>query len=176
MKLDIGGKEPLRVVIEFRDIGSFIRINYFDKTYQASVCKCSRVHEKLDNEVVFLTRQLEESCDVFTIIPENIVTKEEILLRVIQGCIHYILYSNEFKVKNRGLLLAMLILGHKQLADVIDNLNKAYASSSSYFLVIINPDKACPSNCKGLAYSTIEFKRKFLSNLAKNILALIERI
>ncbi|WP_440060121.1 hypothetical protein ACSU1N_02920 [Thermogladius sp. 4427co] len=120
-----------------------ITIRYLNSEYVAKTYICFKQCSTLKDEVTKLGLTPEQP---IALIPESLVKYS---LQILQGLIHYYANNNLFqRVKHRGLLLAMLILGDRQISELLENLEKGFASSKRYILVSADPGYGKPSNCE----------------------------
>ena len=98
------------------------------------------------------------------LIPHNLVSSP---LEILQGAIHYALYSHKIKrIRNRGLALALLITGIRQLEKLVSALEEELKRGTSYYVVGVNTDlrnKDCCAPLENLDTSRMP------QRLAKNI-------
>lgn len=99
-----------------------------------------------------------------TLIPSSLV---ETPLQLIQGALHYKLYANRItRIKNQGLLLALLITGTKQLNKLIELLNSEVENGTDYYLISIDVPLENLEGCTKI--SVADVRNESLSALVKN--------
>jgi hypothetical protein len=150
-----------------------IRINlpWRSLTLDVYIYKCSNLYKNLLKEVEY---RLIKPEDPVAIVPISLI---ETPLQLLQGSLYYKLYSNGVKrVKNRGLLLAMMITGNKQINKVVGALGVEIERGVDYYLVSL---ESLPSNtdmCTPLSSLKIDGSREVLRPLVKNTSTLLELI
>lgn len=124
---------------------------------------CSKLCEDLNSEV--LTREI-KSTDAQVIIP---VTSISSIHQVVQGAVHYTIYSSrQRRIKNKGLLLGALILGYTQIDDLTSILEKNFKISPHYYLVGVDQRPRNLEKCYTLRLEDLLEKPTTMSTLVKN--------
>jgi hypothetical protein len=158
-------------IIELKHSGNIYELRYFGRKILFGILKCTKQNTVLEEELKLYNKYFK----TYTLIPEKLLETD---LQVLQGIIHFHIYSEALRrIKNKGLLLSMLILGRKQLRDVIDDLNNSYQVSKNYYvIVIIVNDKIehIPGNCIYYRLSFENPTRKDYEVLSKNIQTLLD--
>lgn len=61
------------------------------------------------------------------------------LVQLVQGAVHYKIYAESIsRIKNKGLLLALLITGRKQLKELVDALELSIKSGEDYYIISLD--------------------------------------
>jgi hypothetical protein len=154
-----------------KHIDKIYELRYFGRKILFGILKCLKQNTSLKEELKLYNKYFK----TYALIPEKLLETD---LQILQGIIHFYIYSETLKrIKNKGLLLLMLILGRKQLRDVIDDLSNGYQVSRNYYIVVIGDElKHVPGNC---IYYKLSFKnpaRKDYEILSKNIQTLLDTI
>ncbi len=158
-------------IIDLKYLGNIYELKYFGRKMLFKVLKCFKQNPILEEELKLFNQYFK----IYALIPEKLLETD---LQILQGIIHFHIYGETLKrIKNKGLLLSMLILGRKQLRDVIGDLNSSYQVSKNYYIVVIgNELKHIPSNC---VYYRLSFEnpvRRDYEVLSKNIQTLLDTI
>jgi len=144
-----------------------LHINWREELIEvkAYILLCEKLCSNLDDEIT--TREIENSLP-HTIIPVNSVSS---IHQVVQGIVHYVIYeSRQRRIKNRGLLLAALILGFNQINDLIENLKKHFETSPYYYLIGVNSKPGNLHKCSTLRQEDFLKKPSTMNTLVKNVL------
>jgi hypothetical protein len=150
-----------------------IRINlpWRSLTLDVYIYKCSNLYKNLLKEVEY---RLIKPEDPVAIVPISLI---ETPLQLLQGSLYYKLYSNGVKrVKNRGLLLAMMITGNKQINKVVGALGVEIERGVDYYLVSLESPPLNTNMCTPLSSLEIDGSREVLRPLVKNTSTLLELI
>jgi hypothetical protein len=150
-----------------------IRINlpWRSLTLDVYIYKCSNLYKNLLKEVEY---RLIKPEDPVAIVPISLI---ETPLQLLQGSLYYKLYSNGVKrVKNRGLLLAMMITGNKQINKVVGALGVEIERGVDYYLVSLESPPLNTNMCTPLSSLEIDRSREVLRPLVKNTSTLLELI
>ncbi len=134
-----------------------------------SIVECLGRKDNFDDEV----RLLDISPDTpVSIIPVNAIDTQ---LQFIQAVLGYIRYKDKLRIRNKGLLIASLILGTRQVRETIELLRRTYIDSDKrYYIVCIETINACKrTSCKPVS---IRFDNIANQRLVKNIRVLIDRL
>lgn len=111
------------------------------------------------------------------IIPVDIIASP---LELLQGAIHYKLYSHRIRrIKNRGLVLALLSVGEKQLEKLIDFLEDGIRAGSDYYVVAVDTDLGNREACVPISFKHEDLKDLDpgkLGKLVKNVDVLLSLI
>lgn len=106
---------------------------------------CNKLCKDLHEEV---SKRGLNPVEPMAILPTKIVHS---VLQIIQNSIHYKIYSkNLSRIKNKGLLLAMLITGINQVSKMLDLLERSYEESDSYYLVSVDKKPLIINKCSPL--------------------------
>lgn len=147
-----------------------IRVNLWwrNRFFDLHVYICKNNSRNLVEEITFRGVTPDKP---IALIPETLISSH---LELIIGAAHYELYSHRtHKIKNKGLALALLTLGEKQLDRLIGLLEKAVAEGSRYYLVSLNRDVDKKNNCEVLKVESKTLNRDELLKLVKNVDALL---
>ncbi|ADI32649.1 hypothetical protein [Staphylothermus hellenicus] len=149
----------------------FYMINYLGKTIYFHIFSCKKSRENIDEEI---DRLKLDNKTVYALIPVNTIQS---INQLIQGVLHYYIYEKTYtRIRNKGLLLSMFILGQKQLRDTINKINNGFSSSKNYYLIIIGDqktsirDKCVPTDL------VFDLRDDDFKVLAKNIQSVLETL
>ncbi|ABN70005.1 hypothetical protein Smar_0905 [Staphylothermus marinus F1] len=149
----------------------FYMINYLGKTIYFYIFYCKKSRENIDEELDNL--KLDDK-NVYALIPVNAIYS---INQLVQGVLHYIVYEKTYtRIRNKGLLLSMFILGQRQLRDTINKINTGFVSSKNYYLIIIGNQKISISNKCDPADLVFDLKEHDFKVLAKNIQSILEML
>jgi len=146
-------------------------IHYLNKIMFFSIYKCTKRYSSLEWEL----QSILDICrnKITALIPVNAIITD---LQIIQGVFNFYIYKESFaKIRNKGLLLSMFILGMDQLKTTIDFLTRKYNESSEYFLVILDKIKVNRGKCIPYSFKS-NFERNELLILSKNISNILEKL
>ncbi len=147
-------EDHLELDIKWRETPIKIRVYVF---------LCNKLCKDLNSEV--LTREI-KSTDAQVIIP---VTSTSSIHQIIQGVIHYTIYSSrQYRIKNRGLLLGALILGYTQINSLTNILEKTFKASPQYYLIGVDQKPRNLEKCHALKLEDLIKKPIAMSILVKN--------
>ncbi len=153
--------------------GSRILINYLGKEIKAYIYVCNGTRKTIDEEL----KELDISpYHPIAIIPFTMINS---IWQIIFGIISYeIIYTyrkNLYnKIKNKGLLLSMLITGERQLSDIINRLREEYARSNSrYFVVSLQDPVILPDKCSEVVQLNTSIEPMHLVKNVNNYLRLV---
>ncbi|RLG80829.1 MAG: hypothetical protein DRO13_02725 [Thermoprotei archaeon] len=159
------------LLVRETDVPGRYYIKYLEQTLYFNVYKCRKEESTLDEE---LEKVGEFNSKALALIPASAISS---FFQIVQGVINYHLYGKTFRVRNKGLLLAMFILGLDQINKVIRELKEEYARSNDYYVVTIEGGcKMGSKKCTPFSVSTIELNREALQILAKNLGAILRKI
>ena len=135
---------------------------------KAYIFLCEKLCENLNNEIT--VRGIESSFP-HTIIP---VTSIPSIHQLVQGVVHYAIYGErQHRVRNKGLLLAALILGSIQINDLVEILEKDFKSSQYYYLIGLESKPVNLNKCYTLRQEDLLKKPAIMNPLVKNVLLII---
>lgn len=141
----------IRIVLEWRPL--LIDIHLY-------VCKNSS--RSLDNEIKL--RGISHNTPI-AIIPVTIVKTP---FQLIQGAVHYAIYSNKItRIKNQGLLIASLVTGIHQLNELIDKLETEIGKGVDYYVLGVNIKPENIDKCE--PYIVSNLKDEPIDVLVKNV-------
>ncbi len=149
-------------------INDHYRLKYFDEELDIYIYICKKTSNEIDNEIknIGITSKLP-----IALLPKDLIEND---LQLILGPIYYHLYREKFsKVKNKGLLLSMFILGYTQLKDLIDDVKKYYRLSEQYFITTIEHGLKL-DNCR--PYIIENMKETSYDAVVKKLYRIITRI
>lgn len=139
-------------------------------SFRVSMYLCRNQSRSLEAEVNY--RRITPDKPI-AIIPVNTVNS---ILELLQGAVHYKLYSNRIRrVKNKGLVLALLCTGEKQLERLISTLETAISAGLDYYVVAVDTELENRESCFPLGLEQRKFSElnsNDLSKLVKNVEAL----
>lgn len=139
--------------------------NWFFDLY---VYVCENTSRNLEEEIKF--RGITPDNPV-ALIPETLISSH---IELVLGAVHYKLYSHRIqRVKNKGLALALLTLGEKQLDRLINLIEKAVADGLRYYLVSLDKDVNNKNGCTTLKIESRTLERNEFLKLVKNVDALL---
>ncbi|MGC9121759.1 MAG: hypothetical protein ACP5HP_02345, partial [Thermogladius sp.] len=99
-------------------------IRYFGKEFEARIYQCWKKNEDIDAELQNLG--LVPDLPV-ALIPSKLIEND---VQLVQGLAHYYMNKNLLtRIRHKGLLLATLVTGFKQLKDLLGNLRVSYSQS-----------------------------------------------
>jgi len=120
---------------------------------------CKTLNEELDVRGI-------ESTLPQTIIPESSISG---IHQVVQGILHYTIYtSKQRRIKNKGLLLATMIIGISQLSELTQKLAEFFQTSYYYYLIGVEHRPINLYKCSTLKPEDFLKKPSSMSNLVKN--------
>lgn len=155
-----------------------IRYDFYENIYELyfvgdktvfSIVECLGRKDSFDDEI----KLLEIGSDApVSIIPVNAIDTQ---LQFIQAILGYIRYRDKLRIRNKGLLVASLILGTRQVRETIELLRKTYTySNKKYYMICIESIDICKrASCKPIS---IRFDSIANQRLVKNIRVLVERL
>jgi hypothetical protein len=148
--------DHVELSIEWRENPLLVRVYLF---------ACKKTCKDLDSEVE--TRRLVDTC-AQAIIP---VTSIASIHQILQGAIYYSLYaSKQRRFRNRGLLLAALILGTTQIEELTKLLENTFEASNEYYLVGVDCKLDSLEGCYPLELRSLLEKPPTMHALVKNAL------
>jgi hypothetical protein len=148
-----------------------INLSWRNLILDVYIYKCSNIYKNLLKEVEY---RLIKPEDPIAIVPTSLIKTP---LQLLQGSLYYKLYSNGIKrVKNRGLLLAMMITGNKQINKVVEALGVEIERGVDYYLVSLESPPSNTNMCTPLSSLEIDGSREVLRPLVKNTSTLLELI
>ncbi len=123
------------ILLEILDDKSHV-LSYLNYKVSLKIYKCQGGSTSLDGEI----RRLDISPDKpIAVIPEDMI---ESAYQVLQGALYYMIADKLWRrTRNKGLLLAILITGRRQIKDYVDEAIEEYSRSKSYYTVVIAEDK-----------------------------------
>lgn len=148
----------------------FYRVKYLGKSFYFHVFLCRKNKQSIDEEIA----DLGLDAAVHALIPENSIVS---INQFVQGVLHYYIYERTYtRIRNKGLLLLMFILGLKQLKDVISKINADFADSDNYYLVVVGNRKvSAPDRCVD-ADLVFDLNNDDYEILAKNVQSVLEML
>jgi len=118
------------------------KLSYLDKELVLKIYVCAKRYEDLDDELQYRGVKPEQYT---SLVPETAVYSN---LQVIFAALATLTYGEEYRVKNRGLLFAMFLIGEDQISTVTSLLREGYKASSKYYLITLERDLCCnTTNC-----------------------------
>ncbi len=154
----------------YKESGGRYFIEYFRRKYTFQILECNKKYGELEQELNY--RKIKSEHPI-ALVPASLI---KTFLQYIYAVLSYIIYSTEFKVKNQGLLIIMLITGVDQISSIIPVLRREYEKSVSYYLLIIG-DKKYEINCSEC--KPYDYEDNILSKveiIVKNMDKLIKRV
>lgn len=161
----------MRVVLRYyyQDGKIHIDLTWRNTSLDIFIHLCRNITSKLFDEVKL--RSIKQD-DPMALIP---VTLVETPLQLIQGAIYYKIYSSRItRIRNKGLLLASMSLGIKQLNELVDKLENEIERGVDYYLVSVDAEPAITSSCNPADLSGVEDRS--LHTLVKNTQFIISMI
>lgn len=132
-------------LLELSVKGNRISITYLGSRYEVSAFICGKLSPSLEDEIRL--RGIGPDKPV-ALVPSSLISSP---LQILQGAFHYAVYADKLKrVRNRGLLLAMLMAGFRQLNDFISAAEMEFARSADYYIVALGEEGFGKSMCRGL--------------------------
>lgn len=161
----------MRLVLKYSHQNNKIHVEltWRNTSFDLYIYLCRNKTNKLLSEVQL--RSIKPD-DPAALIP---VTLIETPLQLIQGAIYYRIYSDRLtRIRNKGLLLASMILGVKQLGELIDKLEKEVGRGVDYYLVSVDTPLDAVNECSSINME--EVRSTSLSALVKNTQFVISMI
>lgn len=119
-----------------------VSLSWRKTTFNVYLYDCNNVTYRLLDEVSYRGLKPDQA---LTLIPVDLIENP---LQLLQGSIYYTLYSNRLqRIRNKGLLLALFILGCRQLNELIESLENSISKSSRYYVVGVDVDLANKAGC-----------------------------
>jgi len=145
-----------------RDGEIYIEVYWRNLSTCIYIYVCENKTKRLDQEIAF--RGISPNVPI-AIIPISLV---ESALQILQGALHYKIYSDRVKrVRNQGLFLASLVVGQRQLSGLINSMSLKINAGENYYIVGVGvkpPNTERCSGLTGLSTGTVSLKA-----LVKNI-------
>ncbi len=147
-------------------------LTYLDKKIYFCISICSKNRDTIENELIHIGLNRDE---IQAIIPENLVKTP---LQFIQALINHILYGSEFNVRNKGLLLSMLVIGEDQISEAVEILSRSYRESTRYYLLSISDScrNIADQTCEPFIINDISQEWMHYKQLVKNLASLLKRL
>ena len=161
----------MRVVLKYysQDGKIHIDLTWRNASLDVFIHLCRNITSKLLDEVKL--RAIRQD-DPIALIP---VTLVETPLQLIQGAVYYKIYSSRItRTRNKGLLLASMSLGIKQLNELVDKLGSEVEKGVDYYLVSVDTEPVVTNSCNPADLSGVEDKS--LRTLVKNTQFIISMI
>ena len=145
-----------------------LSIRYFGKEFEARIYQCWKKNEDIDAEL----QDLGLAPDLpVALIPSKLVGND---VQLVQGLAHYYMNKNLLtRIRHKGLLLATLVTGFKQLKDLLENLRVSYSQSERYLVVAATGGFPRPSNCSEYEIRKTDIA-KDITNIVKNVAVLLD--
>lgn len=134
-----------------------------------SIVECLGKKDSFDDEIKLL--KIDPDTPI-SVIPVNAIDTR---LQFIQAILGYIRYKDKLRIRNRGLLIASLVLGTRQVRETIELLRKTYTySDKKYYMICVG----CIDICRRASCIPVSIRFDNIANqrLVKNIRVLIERL
>lgn len=147
-----------------------ITLEWINRTVSVYIYECINKYLDLEREAVY--RDISPSKPV-SIIPLTLIKNP---LQLIQGALHYDMYSNKItKIRNRGLLLASLMLGTRQISELVEAIKNELSRGVDYYLLSVNTPVNALNECSPAGRQLIKETRS-LDELVKNTKLLLSLI
>ncbi|AFK50692.1 hypothetical protein TCELL_0267 [Thermogladius calderae 1633] len=143
-------------------------VRYFGKEFEARIYQCWKKNKDVDAEL----QDLGLAPDLpVALIPSKLIESD---VQLIQGVAHYYMNKNLLtRIRHKGLLLATLVTGFKQLKDLLENLRVSYSQSERYFIVAATGGFPRPPNCSDYEIHETDFA-KDITNIVKNVAVVLD--
>lgn len=120
-----------------------VELSWRNITFYIYIYNCKNITHHLLEEVTLRGFKPDQA---LTLIPVDLIDNP---LQIIQGAIHYKLYSDRLqRIRNQGLLLALFILGFRQLNELIETLENGISRSNIYYVVGVDNDLFNKNGCE----------------------------
>lgn len=157
--------------LELRVKSGRISLEYLGFHHEISALICEKLSASLEDEIKLRGLGPEKP---IALVPSSLISSP---LQILQGAFHYIANAERFRrVRNRGLLLAMLMTGFRQLNDFISAAERGYARSASYYIVALEEDFN-KTKCGELSFEELRIQVSPIRELlVKNVDAVLSLI
>lgn len=154
----------MRLVLKYTIGNEYIEVllGWRNTSLRIYLYSCKNITGDLKKEIEYRGIKPE---DPVSIIPENII---ETPLQLIQAALAYKIYSSELeRIRNKGLLLAMLATGTSQISEVVKILGDEVEKRKQYYILGVDCIPQNTSECTPLDYRSVG--TGFVKPLVKNI-------
>jgi len=142
-------------------------LHYFGEEIRFYTYECIGEKQSFTEELADLNI---DNSKTIAIIPKKLIKDD---FQIIQGVFHYHVFQDSFrKIRNKGLLLAMMILGFNQIERVVEEVGEKYSVDKTYLVVSLT-EIGIDRVCREYLFNNI---LNDTMTIVKNIHNLIKRI